>query len=656
MTNGLPHSASVAKELLDAANSASEKVATLHIAFIALCAYILVIVFGTTDLDLLIGKVVKLPLVDVEIPIVAFYAVAPGLVVLVHFNLLLALQLLSRKLYAFDKAVPTEGLVGGLHDQLNIFPFNYYLVGRPSGLVGNLVALVVTITMLLLPLATLLMLQARFLAYQSELVTWAQRVATWSNVILVVILWPLIMDRDGWSTYIRGFLHWLWGCIGFFVVVLWLAGEADLFSLRYSPWLIALAAWLLLTVLVRIFRHRVRWLSRRPDFAASRAAVPLLLGVPGLLTTLLVGLPLPLILLVDGEGIDRPAALSAKILRSLRHLDLHDRTLLGKPARPETIADLHDENPAKREAALRTIEPIDLYQRSLRGAILAAAFIPGANLSEAQLQDADLSDVELQSGYLFEAQLQGANLAHAQLQGTSFWSAQLQGANLAHAKLQGANLREARLQGANLDGARLQGADLRGAKLRGAGLRGATLFTESIDSADVELVDVRALKWQPLSAEEVTRLRKRGPSGPWPTEFKIAIQKAAKGLQIGSCLRDKDTDIRVKCKRAFLSPEAFRALLLPELERLSCQSPDIAHGILRRYDLDSAFSGTLQDSATKGLALRLQNRLKKAASDGSCPGLASLPSADKERLRQLSQKEEAQRGGAPLASPPTGGR
>jgi hypothetical protein len=83
-----------AEALLDTANSASQHVAVLHVAFMALCAYVLVIVFGTIDMDFLIGKGVKLPVVDVTVPIVGFYAFAP--VVLVHFNLLLQLQLLSR--------------------------------------------------------------------------------------------------------------------------------------------------------------------------------------------------------------------------------------------------------------------------------------------------------------------------------------------------------------------------------------------------------------------------------------------------------------------------------------------------------------------------------------------------------------------------------
>ena len=193
-----------AEALLDTANSASQHVAVLHVAFMALCAYVLVIVFGTTDMDLLIGKGVKLPVVDVTVPIVGFYAFAPYLVVLVHFNLLLQLQLLSRQLYAFDAAAPKEERIGGLRDRLHIFPYTYYLVGRPGPIVRRLLGIVVGITLLVLPLATLLVLQLRFLAYQDQAVTWAQRIAVWLDVALVIALWPVIMDRgDSWRDYLR---------------------------------------------------------------------------------------------------------------------------------------------------------------------------------------------------------------------------------------------------------------------------------------------------------------------------------------------------------------------------------------------------------------------------------------------------------------------
>ena len=193
-----------AKALLEAANRASERVAGLHLAFMAVCVYVLAIVFSTTDLDLLIGKGVRLPVVNVDVPLVGFYACASYIVVLVHFNLLLQLQLLSRKLFAFDAAAPPEAGIGGLRDRLHIFPYTYYLVGSPSPLVRPLLGLMVSITMVLLPLITLLVLQLWFLAYQSEAVTWWQRGAIWLDTAMIAILWPVILHpRDDWGGYWR---------------------------------------------------------------------------------------------------------------------------------------------------------------------------------------------------------------------------------------------------------------------------------------------------------------------------------------------------------------------------------------------------------------------------------------------------------------------
>ncbi|HEY3304153.1 MAG TPA: pentapeptide repeat-containing protein [Candidatus Binatia bacterium] len=776
-TTSRPPAAPDAKALLDAANSASEKVAVLHIAFLALCAYILVIVFSTTDMDLLIGKGVKLPVVDVEVPIVGFYAVVPFLLVLFHFNLLLSLQLLSHKLYAFDDAAHKKANTDGLYDQLNIFPFNYYLVGRPSRLVKNFLALVVTITILLLPLAALLTLQARFLAYQSEAVTWMQRTAIWFDVILVVTLWPVIMDRrHRWWNYIRCTwqrgpfqrLRSLSGLTGF-LIALWLlfvmemdeklapsiggkTGERETYLVWVADqWLFSLLiACLLLSLFSHALERGVHWVIRRlrrgHHFAASSIVTTPSLGVPGLVATLMLGLPLPLMLVVDGEKIDRPDAFGTHILESLRHLDLHERVLLAKPAPPEIIADLRRADPAKRETALRSIQPIDLQNRSLRGANLSSVLLPkadlrgaelqGANLRQASLQGADLSPgqledrdplqraasekelvkilvqaakvgqklkvglverrarqpTQLQSADLREAQLQGANLRQAQLhgadleranlQGVDLSGAQLQGADLSgarlegaellwaqlwaailpeaqlkgaylwRAELQGADLARANLQGADLSGAKLQGANLARANLQGANLREAIIYSKSIDKTVVELVDARGLKWQPLPSKELKRLREAQLAWAWAIvkrplklyqldKFNEAIQEAAVAVlarpQIGRCLRNKGTQVR--CKD--LSPEHFRELFLPEMEKLACQSSDIARRVLRLRPIRPSLLLGSEAPATKGLALRLQKRVKKAENNDSCPGLTNLTEEDKASLSELASKAEA---------------
>lgn len=695
-----------AKALLDAANRASEKIAALHIAFLAVCAYVIVIVFGTTDMDLLLGKGIHLPLVAVDVPIAGFYAAVPYLLVLIHFNLLLQLQLLSRKLYAFERAAPQKEGLGGLRDQLNIFPYNYYLVGQPGRLVEFCVALLVTITILLLPLAALLTLQAFFLAYQSEAVTWAQRVAVWLDVGIVTVLWPVILDRsDSWSAFMKGVwdnfkqrpLTWVWRFAGIALAVTLLALDVPLFSLQADGLIFAFAVWLLLTISAPAWRRVFRWITRGRYFSGSQGnrLVP---GATGLLVVLLLGLLLPLMFQVDGEALDSPKAVGTQILNvlQLRHLDLREGVLLAKPAQPETIADLRSTDPAKREAAERSIERIDLERRSLRGANFIGALMPladlrgadlqGARLWQAQLRGADLSGAQLQGAELWQAQLQGAYLFRAQLQGARLWRAQLQGADLSRAQLQGAWLGEAQLQGAylvnaqlrgaylvnaqaqgadfvnaDLQGARLwhaqlQGADLSRAQLQGARLPQAQLEGASLENASlytnalprtVELVDARGLKWEPLSAKEVTQLKKivdnwsRQSQNPF---LKLRQDRYLKQLDntvaaaalkpptLGSCLADEKAE--VKCKKAYGLTE-FREKLSEKLVTLACQSPDIMHGIVQRI-FQAARS---KDSATAGLARHLQDIREKDMNKVACPGLFALSADDATLLTGLARQE-----------------
>ncbi len=415
--------------MLDTANSASQHFAVLHVAFMVLCAYVSVIVFGTTDMDLLIGKGVKLPVVDVTVPIVGFYAFAPYLVVLVHFNLLLQLQLLSRQLYAFDAAAPKDERIGGLRDRLHIFPYTYYLVGRPGPIVRRLLGVVVGITLLVLPLATLLVLQLRFLAYQDQPVTWAQRLAVWFDVALVIALWPVIMDRgDRWRDYLHRLVSRLrrrWRT-GLAWSAVWVGVVAPGFATTRERYLAALAAIPGLLILLGMSRGLTglrRWWHgrRREPEGAILVDAPLVRGMPGLLLIVALGVPLPLGLLADGEWWEEEL-LGANVVASevvydrFRFLDLSEQVLLAKPAKPEIIAQFREGDPQKVKEALKQVERVKLLRRSLRGASLAGALLPGADLRGAQLRGANLMTAQLQGADLRQAQLQGANLQLVQLQ------------------------------------------------------------------------------------------------------------------------------------------------------------------------------------------------------------------------------------------------
>ena len=516
------------KALLKAANSASARLATLHVAFMATCAYVLVIAFGTTHLNLLLGEVIKLPVVNVELPIVPFYALAPFIVVLAHFNLLLQLQLLSRKLFAFAAAAPPEEGPGGWRDRLHIFPFTYYLVDRPSPLLRPLLGLMVSITVVLLPFLTLLALQHQFLAYQGEVVTWCQRAAIWLDIAVLAILWPIILQfNDDWRGYWGELLAaqvprrrvWLAFALLFAGLVLVLFGVLDKYVLigiellLFSALsLIPLRGWqatsrtfkFYLACLVAVATLSVAvglcaeiWESRHFFLLGPLLLLPFAVlwqpqaprGSLTLLLTLLIGPLVPMALLVDGKGLEglvlrfqprsplRPSytLFSEDFLGGKRQLNLNEQVLLAKAPRAETLALIHS---GDWREGLKQVAPLNLQSRNFRHAQMKKVILMGANLREAQLQ--------------------GADLEYAQLQRTDLMKSQLQGAKFEIALLQGANSREAQLQGSNLREAQLQGADLRGAYLYAA---------EGIHSK-TELIDAREVVWAPLKGDKLKALSK----------------------------------------------------------------------------------------------------------------------------------------------------
>lgn len=243
---------------LAVANEASSQVSNLHIAIMAACAYLLVTTFATTPMDLLVGRGIKLPIIGVEIPVVSFYVIAPILVVLLHFNFLLQLQLLSRKLFAFDALAPRDA---DIRVRLHGFHCTQYLVGNSRPIVRSCVGVVVVFTVLFLPLLTLIGMQIRFLAYQDDVIAWAHRICIWVDAILCGVFWPLTVARDDrWRTFASN--RWQeirrWPFVTLVLVALAIAGALALMQLEFVLFVVCLmycVAFLLLLM--------VGWLSRR---------------------------------------------------------------------------------------------------------------------------------------------------------------------------------------------------------------------------------------------------------------------------------------------------------------------------------------------------------------------------------------------------------
>jgi uncharacterized protein YjbI with pentapeptide repeats len=482
-------------------NDSAARVSTIWVSFLFFSLYLLSTAAAVTHRQLLLGESLKLPVLNVDLPVRGFTLLAPILFVMLHVYVLLQLVLLARTAEAYNAAVERAGLSphenASLRQRLTNTMFAQIFAGSPrerEGLLGWLLKAMAWTTLAIAPVLILLVFQLMFLAHHNHLATWTHRGLIVVELALLFVLRPLVLDarRDlEWAgTWIqlkrtaalplrlfapkgRRREEWVWlrrqamplaSCVLFVLVSLLLAtfpGEPHLNLLTGRP---------LFSVQCE------RWVFSRFD-----------------------RLVLPLLDVVDDEKLGKIETATAK--RGL-HPALGERTqdFSGRDLNCAIFvgADLRRVDFSRARMTGADLSGADLQGASfgyaqLQGATLSNAQMQNANFTGAQLQGADLSSqplfgtTELQGASFFVAQLQGADLRGARLQGAILRSARLHGADLGGAQLQGAELLIAELQGANLKGARLQGADIVGAKLQGANLSGAQLQGANLGESELKL-------------------------------------------------------------------------------------------------------------------------------------------------------------------------
>ena len=618
------------EKLLEAINDASRNARAAFLTFLLAGLYFAIVIGSTTDEQLLRAAGITMPLLNIKLPIVGFYIIAPWLFWLLHLNLLLLLRLLAGKIDRLPMRLPET-----FRHRLHTFPFTQARAGpRQAGATRFLLWAMAWISMVALPTIVLMWAQARFLAYHSDLITASHQSAVLADLVLLWLLWPRTVGSKALAK-VLGY--------GVNISLSLLLAAFSLFDavVPGGPW-------------ENLVRRTYEGLVRRP--------------YPGNL-------------------------LEAVFDDKFRNLDLAEKTLVLEEASPEILAAyIASKRDGEMEAArLEHTRGLDLHDRDLRNANLSKARLDkadlreaklqGANLSEAKLQDADLSGAKLQGANLFLAKLQGAALRQAKLQGAVLRQAKLQGAILRGAKLQGAILRWAELQGADLlgaklqaadlskvklqgailRGAKLQGADLRwaklqaadlrwaelqGAALRGAELQGANLRWASLDSARLVNVDFRSaylwdVNFNKYMPDEWTKLKDEvAAAAPAGVKRKNALERIGEAMKSETAIRPKSAegaiyDPRVPeladlpkqwlpLDRGAYRPSEFR---LGILTGIACNDENAAAGIARRaikiapFD-DPHLAGALLEQecqAIWALPEGLQAKLRKAAEGADKP-------------------------------------
>ncbi len=200
----------------------------LWLSYLFVLFYIAIAAGAVTHADLLLQRAVKLPFLDVELPLLAFFALAPFLFLVTHAYTLAHFVMLGKKASRFDEQLRRElpdpecgagqrdPLLGSVRKEIRdkqrqLLPSNIFvqmLAGPPKsrgGVLGFILKAITLTTLVLFPVSLLLLLQIQFLPYHYGWITWAQRIALILDIALLWALRPPILapPSDGGAARAR---------------------------------------------------------------------------------------------------------------------------------------------------------------------------------------------------------------------------------------------------------------------------------------------------------------------------------------------------------------------------------------------------------------------------------------------------------------------
>jgi uncharacterized protein YjbI with pentapeptide repeats len=454
----------------------------LWLSYLFVLVYIAVGAGAVTHADLLLESPVKLPFLGIELPLKAFFFLAPILFLISHAYTLAHFRLLADKAKRFDDQL-YEQLAGeedaktreALRGQLPSNIFVQFLAGPRDlreGWFGILLKVIAWMTLVVGPILLLLLLQIQFLPYHEAWITWTHRVALLVDLVLVWWLWRSILSarddfrrRRPWTTWAAPTL----GVVSSFAAVMFSWNVATFPGEWQEDHFPSFGR---LSLHDGLFVGDVDFNTRHRKSLFSNTLV------------------LPGFNLYEALKIDDPRKVARDYVLYLRGRDLKGAIMNGASLPKVDFTGAQFQGGATLEYA--HLEHSNFQGARLQGMRLTGAHLQGAGFGGAQLQGAWLDKAELTCGRLEGTEVVKCAWLHgALLQGALLKDAQLQRATLVQAQLQGASLEHARMQGAVLDGAQLQGASLRAAELQGALLENAPLQGASLGDwlREIENVD-----------------------------------------------------------------------------------------------------------------------------------------------------------------------
>ncbi len=452
-----------------AINESAVRVSTIWVTYLLFGLYLITAVGNVTSRQLLTGAPFKLPVLNIDLPLIGFFFLAPSLFMVLHAYVLLQLVLLARTAFVYGEAVefqlPIPAHQERVRQRLANTLFAQMFAGsrrEREGHLGLIINIIAWLTLVFCPVALLVFFEIKFLPFHSHLVTWWHRLLIAIDLFVLLLLWNSALTP-----------HREVGSVNFGKAVASLAFAAVVVLIPTFPGE-PHASWTRFTATEPTLPHNM--CNSKSIFAAI---------LPNDFDRLTL----------DGEALIDPGRLETIKSRdhghyafaSERTIDLSGRNFNCDSFRGADLqrADLSDAALVGTRLDHANLQGVELDHANLQNVNLTEAKLQEADLSHAQFQGANLNGAELNEAWLTGAQFQGATLRAVQFNGAVVEGTQFQGAFLQSASFQGVALYRADLQGANLAGARLQAAlfkndQLQAAVLDNAGLQGAVFQSSDV--------------------------------------------------------------------------------------------------------------------------------------------------------------------------------
>jgi uncharacterized protein YjbI with pentapeptide repeats len=448
----------------------------LWISFISLSALLAITVGAVTHVDLFLENPLQLPLINIKLPIVGFFWIAPLLYLIVHAYLLLNLKLMAdnvrtwvaRLQLAFPAKLDAE-LRERISDELkmalpNFFPVQMLAAPRMNrrGIMRLALAASVMITVVVGPVVLLFLVQGQFLPYHNEIVTWVHRAAVLADLTLLWYFWPRIRGIEVFKQ------HWILKALAAHATIF--VGFLSIFIANFPGESIYSNP--ATNVMIRFLSIKQRCLMS---------------GVPR--SVAFMGPPAP----DCPERSIRTAVFDGPIdqITGLQQSLFSNRLVLIN--QDFTSADPKDPKKGLNKISLRGRH---LEKAVLVQAVLKRADLTGADLTGADLSDANLSDADFEKAILVKAVANNANFSGAIFTAADLDNADFTGANLSHSSLRRIFIRKINLAKADLSGARIDmsffsNVDFSNCKMVGSFVS-TSIFVDSIfDNCNIRWANFR---------------------------------------------------------------------------------------------------------------------------------------------------------------------